>query len=49
MSEEQLLAKGVNQSVIHEDVMIGSADMKITGICENGETVLLFENGEWVF
>ena len=49
MSEEQLLAKGVNQSVIHEDVMIGSADMKITGICENGETVTLFENGEWVF
>jgi aminopeptidase len=49
MSEEQLLTKGVNQSVIHEDVMIGSADMKITGICENGETVTLFENGEWVF
>jgi len=49
MSEEQLLAKGVNQSVIHEDVMIGSADMKITGLCENGETVLLFENGQWVF
>ena len=49
MNEEQLLAKGVNQSVVHEDVMIGSADMKITGLCENGETVLLFENGEWVF
>jgi len=30
-------------------VMIGSADMKITGLCENGETVLLFENGQWVF
>ena len=49
MTTQQLLAKGVNDSVIHEDVMIGSADMKITGICENGETVLLFENGEWVF
>ena len=49
MTTEQLLAKGVNDSVIHEDVMIGSADMKITGICENGETVTLFENGEWVF
>ncbi len=49
MSTEQLLEKGVNDSVIHEDVMIGSADMKVTGTCESGETVTLFENGEWVF
>ncbi|MBQ3587405.1 MAG: aminopeptidase [Oscillospiraceae bacterium] len=49
MTGEQLLAKGVNDSVIHEDVMIGAADMHITGLCENGETVVLFENGEWVF
>lgn len=49
MTAEELLEKGVNQSVVHEDVMIGSADMKVTGTCENGETVTLFENGEWVF
>ena len=49
MTVDELLAKGVNDSVIHEDIMIGSADMNITGICENGDTVILFENGEWVF
>ncbi|MBQ3009085.1 MAG: aminopeptidase, partial [Oscillospiraceae bacterium] len=49
MTAEELLAKGVNQSVIHEDVMIGAADMTVTGIYENGEEVKLFENGEWVF
>ena len=49
MTAEELAAKGVNQSVIHEDVMIGSADMNITGLCENGQTVQIFENGEWVF
>lgn len=49
MTVEQLLEKGVNDSVIHEDVMVGSKDMKVTGICENGETVSIFENGEWVF
>ncbi len=48
MSKEQLLAKGVNDSVIHEDVMIGSADMNITGLTATGETVQIFENGEWV-
>ena len=49
MTTEQLLEKGVNDSVIHEDVMIGSADMTITGLKPDGETVTLFENGEWVF
>ncbi len=49
LNKEQLLEKGVNQSLIHEDVMVGSADMTITGIKKDGETVLLFENGVWAF
>lgn len=49
MTARQLLEKGVNQSVIHEDVMIGSADMKVTGIKPDGSEIPLFENGEWVF
>ncbi|MBR5520468.1 MAG: aminopeptidase [Oscillospiraceae bacterium] len=49
MTTEQLLEKGVNDSVIHEDVMIGAADMKITGICKDGSEVEIFNNGEWVF
>lgn len=42
-------AAGLNDSAIHEDVMVGSADMRITGKTKTGETVLIFENGEWAF
>ncbi len=49
MNQEQLLEKGVNHSLVHEDVMVGSADMTITGIKKDGETVKLFENGVWAF
>lgn len=49
MNTEQLLEKGLNNSAIHEDVMVGSQDMTITGTTRNGETVLLFEHGEWAF
>ena len=48
LTEEQLLARGMNQSLIHEDVMIGAEDTRITGRTRAGETVALFENGEWV-
>ena len=47
MTAEQLLQKGLNASQIHEDVMVGSPDMRITGITRTGEQVLIFENGEW--
>ncbi len=48
MSEDELLAHGMNQSAIHEDVMVGAADMLITGLTKTGETVTIFEQGEWV-
>ncbi|MEG2922949.1 MAG: aminopeptidase [Oscillospiraceae bacterium] len=47
MDTEELLRHGVNDSVIHEDVMVGSDDMNITGITKEGETVQIFKNGEW--
>ncbi len=49
MNTQQLLEKGVNDSAIHEDVMVGSEDMTITGLTQDGETVAIFENGEWAF
>lgn len=48
-SQEQLLALGVNHSLVHEDIMVGAADTTITGKCRSGETVKIFENGEWAF
>lgn len=47
MTTEELLACGVNDSDIHEDVMVGAEDMTITGLTKSGETVTIFENGEW--
>ena len=49
MNRTELLAKGLNDSAIHEDVMIGAADTHVTGITKRGEEVTIFENGEWAF
>lgn len=48
-SVDELYNKGVNKSMIHEDFMIGSRDLEIKGIKDNGEEVLIFKNGTWAF
>ena len=40
---------GINSSMIHEDFMIGSEDLNITGETESGERVHIFKNGNWAF
>ena len=35
--------------MIHVDFMIGCDSMNIDAVCENGETVRIFENGNWAF
>ena len=40
---------GVNDSMVHEDFMIGTADMSIDALCENGQTTPIFRNGNWAF
>ncbi len=49
MSKEELTKKGINDSVIHVDFMIGSKDLDIFGITKNGERVQIFKNGNWAF
>lgn len=49
LTRAQLMEKGLNDSAIHEDVMIGAPDTRVEGVRKNGETVLIFENGEWCF
>ncbi len=46
---EELHAKGINDSMIHVDFMIGTDDLAITAITEAGERVKIFENGVWAF
>ena len=40
---------GVNDSMVHEDFMIGTADMSIDALCENGQTAPIFRSGNWAF
>ena len=40
---------GINDSMVHEDFMIGCADMHIDAVCEDGKTVPIFRNGNWAF
>ena len=48
-TEEEAHKLGVNDSIIHVDFMIGTADLSITGKTENGTEIKIFENGEWCF
>ncbi|WP_079710549.1 aminopeptidase [Paraliobacillus ryukyuensis] len=47
MTPEDMDKHGVNNSLIHEDFMIGSADMNIDGITKDGEKEAIFRNGNW--
>ena len=46
---EECRKLGVNDSMIHEDFMIGSEDMNIDAVCADGKTVAIFRNGNWAF
>ena len=47
MTEEELKAAGGNSSMNHVDFMVGTADLVITGIKEDGTEVVIVENGDW--
>ena len=46
---DECRALGVNDSMIHEDFMIGSADLSIDAVCDGGKVVPIFRNGTWAF
>lgn len=48
LEESDLNERGINDSLIHEDFMVGDADLKITGY-KNNEEFSIFENGNWAF
>jgi len=49
MNKEELFSKGVNDSLTHVDFMIGTKDLNITAILENGEEISIFKDGNWGF
>ncbi|MGN1061790.1 MAG: aminopeptidase, partial [Candidatus Scatosoma sp.] len=48
-SDEECKRRGINDSMIHVDFMIGSRDMNITGITASGERVAILKDGNWAF
>ena len=49
MSKEEQLQAGLNDSLIHVDFMIGSADMDIDGEHADGTIEPIFRKGNWAF
>ena len=47
LTPQQIAAQGGNQSLIHIDWMIGSAETDIDGILPDGSKVPVFRKGEW--
>ena len=46
---EECRALGINDSMIHEDFMIGCDSMNIDAVCADGRTVPVFRGGNWAF
>ncbi|MCS0543677.1 aminopeptidase, partial [Aeromonas veronii] len=47
MNEDELKESGLNVSTVHVDFMIGSSDMDIDGIKQDGTVVPIFRKGDW--
>lgn len=46
---EECRQKGINDSLIHVDFMIGSEDLNITAHTRDGKVVAIFKDGNWAF
>jgi len=49
MSDEEFSAVGGNNSLVHIDCMVGSGEVHVDGIKEDGAAEPIMRNGEWAF
>ncbi|MFX1460226.1 MAG: aminopeptidase, partial [Promethearchaeota archaeon] len=49
LTDEEFMAAGGNNSIIHLDMMIGSGEMNVDGILEDETVEPIMRNGEWAF
>ncbi len=49
LSHEERKKRGMNESLIHQDWMIGSEEMDVLGVDAEGREVLLMAKGRWAF
>ncbi|MCI6158916.1 MAG: aminopeptidase [Selenomonadaceae bacterium] len=47
MDSLTLLQHGVNDSLVHEDFMVGTPDLSIVGTTADGRQIQIFEHGNW--
>lgn len=47
MTQEQLKAAGLNDSITHKDFMVGTGDLSITGETRDGQKIPIFVNGKF--
>ena len=47
LTTEQAKERGINDSMIHVDFMIGSPDLSIVGEDVNGKKIQIFRDGTW--
>ncbi|MDO4576194.1 MAG: aminopeptidase [Planctomycetia bacterium] len=47
LTQEQATARGINDSLIHVDFMIGTSDLNILGRTRDGRDVPIFTQGNW--
>jgi len=48
-SFEECKKMGINDSNVHVDFMIGTPDLEIDGITQDGKVIAIFRNGNWAF
>ncbi len=49
LNAEQQKARGLNQSITHVDFMVGTQDLSITGITQDGTEIPVFIDGNFAF
>lgn len=49
MTEEELISKGANFSLVHVDFMVGGPELNIMAYEKDGNEVQLFKEGNWIF
>lgn len=47
ISPEERTKRGINDSMIHVDFMVGTRDLMIKGVRADGSETVIFENGTW--
>jgi aminopeptidase len=49
MSKGELDRRGINDSITHEDFMVGTEDLSIIGITQDGKQIPIFVDGNFAF